>query len=230
LKIWTKSALIVLASLYATAAQSLVVFTNANIGRTATVTYIGSVNGSPTNKIGATTIYTLKSISQDQKSWVFEYTITNTSSVASRLRSFGFDVTNSAGAAITQRSATGVYATSGSGDNFPEGFGTVNTCFRATGGSNCTGGPNGLTKGLSATGLFTLSFASKPVSLTLDRFVTRFQSISPKVNNGDSGIGKQLTLIKTDPGGVPEPAQWLLLIGGFGITGATLRRRKAVLA
>jgi hypothetical protein len=33
-----------------------------------------------------------------------------------------------------------------------------------------------------------------------------------------------------DPTGVPEPATWSLMIGGFGLAGATLRRRKAATA
>lgn len=31
-------------------------------------------------------------------------------------------------------------------------------------------------------------------------------------------------------GGVPEPASWAMLIAGFGLTGATIRRRRAILA
>ena len=31
-------------------------------------------------------------------------------------------------------------------------------------------------------------------------------------------------------GGVPEPTSWALMIGGFGLTGAALRRRRSVLA
>ena len=33
-----------------------------------------------------------------------------------------------------------------------------------------------------------------------------------------------------DVGGVPEPAQWLLMLAGFGLVGATLRRRRPALA
>jgi hypothetical protein len=31
-------------------------------------------------------------------------------------------------------------------------------------------------------------------------------------------------------GGVPEPSSWAMLIGGFGMTGAVLRRRKTAVA
>jgi len=33
----------------------------------------------------------------------------------------------------------------------------------------------------------------------------------------------------TPPGGVPEPSAWAMLIGGFGLAGATMRRRRATL-
>jgi hypothetical protein len=38
----------------------------------------------------------------------------------------------------------------------------------------------------------------------------------------------QVSLTDTIAGGVPEPASWALMIGGFGLAGAALRRRQAV--
>jgi len=39
-----------------------------------------------------------------------------------------------------------------------------------------------------------------------------------------------ISLSVTAPGGVPEPASWALMIAGFGLAGATLRRRRLVRA
>jgi hypothetical protein len=46
----------------------------------------------------------------------------------------------------------------------------------------------------------------------------------------NSGEGDSLAVTSIRPGGVPEPAAWALMIGGFGLAGATLRRRRATLA
>lgn len=42
----------------------------------------------------------------------------------------------------------------------------------------------------------------------------------------NDSTGLNFTL--TGPGAVPEPASWALLIAGFGLTGAAMRRRRAV--
>jgi len=47
-------------------------------------------------------------------------------------------------------------------------------------------------------------------------------------NNGDNT--EHITASITRPGDVPEPAVWGLMIAGFGLTGAMLRRRRAALA
>jgi hypothetical protein len=48
----------------------------------------------------------------------------------------------------------------------------------------------------------------------------------------DNGGAFQLSLYQLQAGapGVPEPASWAMLIAGFGLTGAAMRRRRAVVA
>jgi hypothetical protein len=45
-------------------------------------------------------------------------------------------------------------------------------------------------------------------------------------NNADN-TGSVLASVNTDAPGVPEPASWALMISGFGLAGAMLRRRRA---
>ena len=47
---------------------------------------------------------------------------------------------------------------------------------------------------------------------------------------GSSALNSEMAFRLTDSGAVPEPATWALMIGGFGLAGATLRRRKALAA
>ena len=54
-----------------------------------------------------------------------------------------------------------------------------------------------------------------------------YDSITQTIyTNVNFGAG---TVVVTE-GGVPEPASWALMIGGFGLVGASLRRRRASLA
>jgi hypothetical protein len=50
-------------------------------------------------------------------------------------------------------------------------------------------------------------------------------------SNSHDNVGPLLDDVQLDIGGaVPEPATWALMIGGFGMAGAALRRRRAVAA
>ena len=51
-------------------------------------------------------------------------------------------------------------------------------------------------------------------------------SINTIVGLNNSSAYEKLVFVANDgPGGVPEPATWAMLIAGFGMVGATLRRR-----
>ncbi len=44
------------------------------------------------------------------------------------------------------------------------------------------------------------------------------------------GLGGVAVSLSSGTGAVPEPASWAMLIAGFGLVGATMRRRRAVIA
>jgi hypothetical protein len=199
-------------------ANAAVTINAGSAGQTFTIDYTGQVEGAPAPAVSASQLFTVLTADAAMGLYVFQVDTSNTSTVASRLRSFGLNVTSPGSFTA---SATGTYGIVGLGDNFPEGAGVREVCFRATGGSNCTGGPNGLTAGMSTTGTITFAFAGPQSSITLDDFVTRFQSIEPAQNGGTSGIGLPVTGI------VPEPATWAMMILGFGMIGGALRSRKA---
>ena len=48
------------------------------------------------------------------------------------------------------------------------------------------------------------------------------------IRSGNDFVLDDIAFGATRPGGVPEPASWALMIGGFGMAGAMLRRRRAV--
>jgi hypothetical protein len=165
--------------------------------------------------------------------WNFDYTITNTSSgavTASRLSSFGF---------ATDPNPTGATATSTFSNVFLDpafpnvgGAGNlIDVCFSADAGG-CSGG-SGLLAGQSASGEFTLTFASVLTELELQYAFTRFQSIdsgAPFNFNGASGVGinNNLTITPFDPNQppVPEPATWAMMFLGFVGIGLLAMRRK----
>ncbi len=200
------------AAIFALPADAAVLINS--VGQTFQVDYDGRVAGSPTNLISAKQVFTLNSISADNKTYTFGYALTNTSSVASRLRSFGFDVN---GATVASLSGSGLYSFSGTNQNFPEGVGSLDACFKATSNGTCTGGQQGLTSGISTNETFSLTFNSATGPFSLDNFTTRFQSIEPKINGSSSGVGVGVV------SAVPETATWGMMIMGFGLIGGIMR-------
>lgn len=215
------AAILLLASM-AVPASAAVIINSANTGYNFTVDYTGKVGGSSTNLIGGLGNFTFNSVTNAGKTYNFSYQITNDSSVSSRLTSFGFDVNPDA----TGVSSTGFFASANFNNNFPEGFGTVDVCFEADSNGNCTGGSGGLTANQTGSGTFALTFSSVMNQVTLDDFVTRFQSINPSINGSSSGIGiGALAGGGGSPITAPEPGTWLMLLTGFGLVGSAMRRR-----
>jgi len=56
-----------------------------------------------------------------------------------------------------------------------------------------------------------------------DQLITRFTFVSTLGGRLNTGIDN---IVAGAPGGVPEPSTWALMIAGFGLAGAGLRRRR----
>ncbi len=144
-----------------------------------------------------------------------------------------------------------VILNSASGNSLPQvaGSNRPQICLKtSTQGSGCAGGGgeglnmgSGLNLGSasnpfpSTSSQFVLNFTGPTArtAITLHNLVLRFQSLSGTGQSGlgngaldgDSGVG-----IVTGVDVIPEPSNWAMLITGFGLIGATARRRRALLA
>ena len=144
-----------------------------------------------------------------------------TTNGTSRVVTFGFNVDpNFSSATLTNSTVFGQF-------KINSAIGPTNLDFCAYGGSNCNGGANGgLGTGLITSGRITLNFnpAVGSGGITLSDFTDKYQSVS--ADNGGSLFG---TEVPGQPNpfstGVPEPATWAMMIGGFVGMGALLRRR-----
>lgn len=200
------------------AANAAVVINSSDaVGTQYVIDFAGQVNGASMPSLSSLLTLTFNGLSNDGKTYNFSYNLLNDSTVSSNLRSFGFDV---AGAPLNGASATGSLQYVGFGNNFPEGIGTLDVCFRSNSNGTCTGGQGGLAMGQSGSGTLALNFSGIPSSITLDRITTRYQS----VNGKDSGVGIGTSVT----GAVPEPSTWALMILGFGAVGMAMRRRRNV--
>ena len=191
-------------------------------------------------------------------SFRFLANVVNTSTAPmtnARISAIGFSTANPTGTgnnpAFVPLSSVGFVGTpdiydvigfNNSGMNIPAvaGSNRPQVCLKASGpSSNCTGGGgSGMQLGNpfpSTTSEFVLNFTgnTQRTSIMLHNFILRFQSLDGTgisnagngVLQGDSGVG-----IVTNMEIVPEPSSWAMLIAGFGLVGATLRRRRAVAA
>jgi len=160
-----------------------------------------------------TLTYTGMTYLNNVSTFTFNYSIANQSSLSgSRVSSFGFDVNST----IATASSTGTFDYAAKGVNYPVGFGTVNVCFWDGPTGTCTGNGNGVTNGNTGNGTLTLTFNGLVNDITLSDFVDRYQGFDYQGIQSAIGVST----------GVPEPGTWAIMILGFGMAGAAMRRRR----
>ena len=209
----------------ASAATSLS-FDSGNIGTTYSLTLDGRIADTVYPDLSAAVTIKLLSIDNINHAYNFAFALDNTSSAFtnSRVSIFAFDVTSPIGApTVSGFGSNSVFKFKGSGQL--ASIGPREVCLRAGGGgNNCAGGGSGgvdVTGGYSSLQLFTLAFASTPLTVTLDNFGIKYQSI-----DGIRGVTSAEGIGTVNDSVVPEPATWALMIAGFGMVGAAARRRR----
>jgi len=225
-----KTALVAVASFMSLTVPAFgaVIINSTNSGYNFSVDYAGYVNEAWTDQVSALADFTFTGLSNSGLTYNFSYTMTNDSIVDSRIRSFGLDTSGT----VTSLTATGAYSYTDQNGQFPVGVGRLDLCFIATGNGSCTGGPGGLSSNPdeTGTGTFAITFSQVMDSVTFDNFAVRFQSINPTVNGSSSGVGIGALVDSGGGGGnpitAPEPGTWLMMLGGFGLIGHAMRRRK----
>ncbi|KKC27877.1 hypothetical protein WP12_01540 [Sphingomonas sp. SRS2] len=210
-----------MAAALAAPAFGAVIVNSSNSGYSFQVDYVGQVNSVTTPSVSALGTFTFNGVTNNGKTYNFGYSLANDSTTTARLSGFAFNTNpNPMGAVVT-----GAFDNANLSGNYPEGYSTVDVCFNSGGGSCAGGGGGGFYQGNTGTGTFALTFAQAMASVSFDSFVTRFQSING-VSGGTSGIGIGSVVQPGGPITAPEPGTWLMMLGGFGLVGMTLRGKR----
>ena len=200
------------------------VILDANDPFTWTFDYDGFTSSAQTPVAGLTSSILFKFLNRTGNNYNFSYTLTNTSGAqfqASRVTIFGFNTNPNSSASV------------GSGDMFnvissgpqPNGQAALEICFKDSGPTNnCAGASGGVAIGASTSGTFTLKFGSVLDKIIMSNFTVRYQGIN-STTYGMSGASASGVPVGVTTA-VPEPATWAMMIGGFGLLGAVVRRRR----
>jgi len=196
---------------------------NGTINQSITRTYNGIVDGNLLPGLTADINFTF--LGAVGNTWNFSAAINNNlGTVDGRIASIGFSTDPNFTSAGLLPNGPFNRVVTGAAVNFPQSSTPIELCFTQANGQapgNCSGSGGGVFANTSETQLFSLTFANAPTSVELSHFILRWQSLP----NGGSGIGIGRDPGTVDPFGVPEPASWAMLIAGFGLVGAAMRRR-----
>lgn len=193
---------------------SATITSGTTVGDNFTVNFDGSENGSVIPGLTSSLTLTFEGIQNN--SYVFDYSLTNTSSaptMSSAVTAFGFDIDPNA--TLSSSSVDGAFSVISSGQ-VSQGY-NLEMCFKNGSNNNCSGSPGnqGVNLGDTGTGTITLAFSSLPDSVTLSDYLVRYQA----VNGNGSAVGQPTPA-------VPEPSTWAMMLIGFGAVGMSMRRTR----
>ena len=197
-----------------------------DVGDSGTGTFNGLIGGNIlVPQLGASLTLSVNSYTAATNTWVFGYTVANTTQApwSSSVSAFGFNVDPN----LVSVSSTGLFDLALRNVNVSGGVGTIDFCNSA--GASCNGGSsNGVNPGASASGTFTLDFADNATTtLTFTDYFVRYQEINGPGVYGKSGVGFASDIvINPTVGAVPEPSTWAMMILGFAGVGFMAYRRK----
>lgn len=210
-------------TMIADAGRASVIINQGDVGTAITIDYFGQSLGFPVSGLGAIGNFVYTGASNEGRSYNFSYALTNDSSIASRVRSFGFDVLGSGPSAL---SSTGTYTTPIA--NPLSGLIGSDLCFTVSTLGGCGTGSGGLSAGQSGSGTFTLTFAQTMASVELANFGVNFQGVNGLF--AASGTGDAVVTPTTGGGdaasAAPDGQTWMMMIAGFALIGWSLRRSR----
>lgn len=212
---------IVAVALSASAAANALTFVTGGEYR---VGFDGHVGGLSTAAVsGLSSSLVLKLVSVTNGWFTFDYSLTNSSSLDSRITSFGFasipDVTDGR---VVSGAFTNMLVENDTWlpVNYPD-YKAIEMCL--TTGLVCSGGAwGGAGDGSTLSGRFQVK-ANGP-TLDLDNFAVRYQSINGASNGRTFRDASGVGLGVVSP--VPEPSVWAMLIIGFGLVGRAIRQQR----
>lgn len=195
---------------------------SSDIGQSFSVNFDGFSDGTTINGLTAAATFTLSSITAD--SYVFDYSLTNTTSgsLDSRVSSFGFNVDPT----ISGASSTGAFSYAVLDSNYPNGVGNVDVCFKGASSNSCGGNSGGVAKGDTGTGTLTLAFDAAPDAITLSDFFNRYQSITGAGYVSSASGSGTITSSSSSSGGTSVPEPGMIGILGLGLAGLALARSR----
>jgi hypothetical protein len=187
---------------------------------TITLNFDGNINGHTVSGLSAQ--LTLTFLGDYGSNYYFGYSLTDTSTIASRVSGFGFDTNPDPTGGAANLDPNSLFKNLVVSTNYPNGVKQIDLCLDNDSGQGCSGS-GGVVNGnppVSGTGTFYLSFASgAPASLDLSYFHVRYQSVSSSYGTSGTGSG---TIVPP----IPEPATWSMMLLGFAGIGAAFRRSR----